>query len=138
MKIRPHTEVETEPSARNLRTLENLCHTLYPMDEIIPVAVEETNVIAGTVNYTRAFLPDVRRGLWWVLWAFEYLTFPFSWRFKPFSSMTPEEQERYLATWTQSRFYAKRAAARVFFTMTAGYYFGDPKVRKYIGGEGKQ
>ncbi|RME53016.1 MAG: hypothetical protein D6795_05980 [Deltaproteobacteria bacterium] len=56
-----------------------------------------------------------------------------SWRLCAFVRLSPARQERYVVSWSRSRFYAKRMAIRAVMMLFMVHFYADPDVKGALG-----
>ncbi|RME05820.1 MAG: hypothetical protein D6812_02515 [Deltaproteobacteria bacterium] len=56
-----------------------------------------------------------------------------NWRMRPFARLSPKRQERYVVSWSRSRFYAKRMAIRSLMMLFMVHFYADPEVKSSLG-----
>ncbi|UCD83764.1 MAG: gluconate 2-dehydrogenase subunit 3 family protein [Deltaproteobacteria bacterium] len=77
----------------------------------------------------------MQTGLRMLLLLIEYSTFIFTRRFKPFTRLSPENQDKYLEGWESSRFYLRRFPITFLKLMCMSIFYSDERVEKDVGYE---
>ena len=117
------------PATRNI--LRNMARVLLPRNERLNVGHEEE-----IVNFVDSFVlylpPLLRLGFPLGVWAFQLASIILSGRFVPYTWLSPERQEAYMAGWTHSNLWWRRDLIKgVKALMMLGFY-EIPEVQKFL------
>ena len=90
----------------------------------------------GLPDNILAMLSDIRlakAGLSAVIWMWELSPLFFSFKFKPFSRLSADEQTSYLENWDKSRFMLRRLALLGLKAVFMAFFYSDPRIWEKIG-----
>jgi hypothetical protein len=117
---------------RRRRALEALAARIVP-EAAFRRSPDLPPVSARVETFLSETRPDLARGFAQLLLFFEYATFFFTLRFRRFSALPPEAQDRYLAGFERSRFYWRRALILAVKVVLMVLFYEDPAVEAALG-----
>ena len=106
---------------------------IIPPGGDIPCSVAETRCLAFLDKYLSELPSGAALGLKALLLAVDFAPFLFIFRFRRFIALSPQDQDRYLADWQESRIYWRRMVVVLLKTLFGMGYYSDPRVLERLG-----
>lgn len=114
--------------------LDAISRRFAPMREGFP-SVDEVQPALWADRLLARASEDVKQELKRLLGLFEngLGNFFFGFRFRPFTQLSPDEQDRVLAEWRDSRLVVRRSGYRALHVLLMTAYYGSPKTWSALG-----
>jgi hypothetical protein len=122
-------------SERRRRILRAVLESLRPKGSPIDAKVDTDGLLSVFEDYFRHMDPTLQRAFPLMLDLFEYSTFILAGRSRPFSRLSPREQEAYLRDWHESPSSLRRDFLKAIKALFCLSYYADAGVLKAIGYE---
>lgn len=118
---------------REHRVLQALAARLFPRDPRFPESGAEIDFAAPVERYLAPVHSSVTANLKRAIVAFERGAHLSRWSLRPFTGLSPEEQDRYIQAWQESRFYPRRAVFNALKIMLSMIYASRASVERAAG-----
>ena len=106
---------------------------IIPPGGDLPFAVADTDCLAFLEKYLSELPSGTALGLKALLVALDLMPVLFIYRPRRFASLSPEDQDRYLLDWQESRIYWRRMALVLLKALFGIGFYNDPKVLRHLG-----
>lgn len=119
-------------SPRRRRVLRAFLHAMRPHGAALDAELDTDALLVSFEDFLRHIDPTVQRALPLLLEVLEYGTFALAGRSRPFSKLSPREQDAYLRGWQESALPLRRdifKAVNAFFCLV---YYSRPEVLRAI------
>ena len=123
--------IQLNPRQRHI--LRTIAETMLPPDVGFPIAPDDDNLV---IPVERLLSPLGKRGingLGTFLYFFDWAALIFVPRFKPFTKLSPQDREKYLKGWQNSRIKYRRMLMLSMKALVCLIFFSDPKVKAAVG-----
>ncbi len=118
---------------REYKILSAFADRIIPRGGAFALGALDVGVAESVDRMTSNFDRTIQKGLRMLLLLIEYSTFFFTRKFRPFSRLSPEDQDRYLKGWEGSRFYLRRSSFLVLKMLCLSIFYSDERVEKDVG-----
>ena len=115
------------------RIAKAFANRIIPSGGDIPYAFADTHGLAFLEKYLAELPSGTAFGLKAMLVALDLGPVLFIFRLSRFVNLSPENQDRYLNDWQESRIYWRRMVVVLLKTIFGMGYYSDPKVLKHLG-----
>lgn len=119
-------------SPRLRKVLEDMAERIIPSGGPDYPGAREVHLADQVIEMIHGF-PGAMSGFRAALWLWELSPLFLSFRFRTFSRLSPEAQNRYLESWEKSRFFFRRAALTGLKGLFMVRFYADPRVQERIG-----
>lgn len=110
-----------------------IAETLVPKTAALAIEPAATTLIPRIDRFLSTGDPLASRQLRFLLVGFEHYPQLFSTYFTRFTQLPPEARAEILATFAESRYYAKRMIFTALKSIVCNHYFADPDVQAQLG-----
>lgn len=120
---------------RQYKILSTITDRLSPRGGAFALGALDMDVAESVDRLMSNLDRTIQMGLKMLLLLIEYSTFIFTRKFKRFTRLSPEDQDRYLKGWENSRFYLRRLPFFVLKMLCLLIFYSDERVEKDVGYE---
>lgn len=110
-----------------------LADRIIPIGGDIPYAISDTHGLAFLEKSLAELPAGAAFGLQAMLVALDFGPVLFIFRPSRFVNLSPEDQDRYLNDWQESRIYWRRMVVVLLKTLFGMGFYSDPQVLKHLG-----
>ncbi len=122
-------------TSRQYKILSVFADRVIPRGGAFALGALDVGVAESVDRMLSNFDQTTQMGLRMLLLFIEYSTFLFTRKFKRFTRLSPEDQERYIKGWEGSRFYLCRSPLIILKMMCLLIFYSDERVEKDVGYE---
>lgn len=120
-------------SPKQAAVLVALAETLLPRTAVLDVNPGETELVARVDRFLAAGDKLTADQFAYLLTGFEHYPLFFTTHFRRFTALAPAPRAEVLATFSESRYYAKRMIFTALKSVVCNHYFADPGVQAKLG-----
>ena len=120
---------------RQYKILSAFADRIIPRGGAFALGALDVGVSESVDRMLSNFDRTIQKGLRMLLMLIEYSTFFFTRKFRPFTRLSPEDQDSYLKSWEVSRFYLRRSSFLVLKMLCLTIFYSDERVEKDVGYE---